>query len=783
MNFPFGTICLAMIIIVGHKASASPQGLGYQGRIVHSNGSPLEYSSVSFQFQITDPSGQCIIYKEQINGINMINSGGLFDVPIGSGSVIYPTTGSFKILDAFNNTSSFACLGGATYNASQGDLRKLQVQFHDGTGWNQITPDSVIRSVPFAAYSLAAEKLGTKTAADFVLKTGVPNCIASGKILSADANGLTCVTDQSGTGPLAGDVTGNQGTTKVVALQNKSISTTAPTDGQVLQWNNTSSKWEPTTLAAGSGGSITGVTAGTGLTGGGSSGTVSLSVNAGVTANKIVQLDNSAKLPAVDGSALSNLNPNSLLTAVPISKGGTGATSIAANRIIASDATGSSFVPFSCGIGQLLTFNATGVMGCTSYSATNFFMNGGNNFGVTADLGTNDNNVLNLKTNGSTKMTVMTDGKVGIGTTSPMSLLDVVTNDSSINFVASRNLSSTGGAGFYTASDTNYMWMGIYNTVSLLQTNSTNGLAISTLGNSPITFSTNGGSNERLRVNADGNIGVGTSNPKQLLHLYSAKSSIINTYGSDSFQNGINMGEGDTNRWMILQDTSSNDRVLSFSRDHTGVGGNAGAVMTMTDTGSVGIGTRTPASTLDVSGDVKLGNSATVCSATNEGAQRYNSTTKTMQFCNGTIWSDISSAPQHIYGSMTGNCSISVTADSGGYVDLCSYTFTPTKSGVASIETFLQDVFVAAAGTNGSFGFKTRLNGVNGSDNAALSMTAIYRFGVGEVFFPTLVDHWNVTAGTSYTLTIQYFSQNFAGGLTVNTSGNSSIKHVQITIY
>lgn len=47
---------------------------------------------------------------------------------------------------------------------------------------------------------------------------------------------------------LTGDVTAdkNSNTTKVVAIQNKPISTTAPTNDQVLQWNGT--QWAPATL-------------------------------------------------------------------------------------------------------------------------------------------------------------------------------------------------------------------------------------------------------------------------------------------------------------------------------------------------------------------------------------------------------------------------------------------------------------------------------------------------------------------------------------------------------
>jgi formylglycine-generating enzyme required for sulfatase activity len=79
------------------------------------------------------------------------------------------------------------------------------------------------------------------------------------------------------------------------------------TNGQVLSTNGTGTlSWITPATGAGD---ITDVVAGTGLTGGATSGSATLNVDVGTTANKIVQLDGSGRLPAVNGSLLTNL-PN-----------------------------------------------------------------------------------------------------------------------------------------------------------------------------------------------------------------------------------------------------------------------------------------------------------------------------------------------------------------------------------------------------------------------------------------------------------------------------------------
>ncbi|WP_374035865.1 tail fiber domain-containing protein [Bdellovibrio bacteriovorus] len=978
-------LCLTLLIgtLWLQTGYAAPSNLTYQGRILKADGTPLEYGNTSFLFEITSPNGNCVIYREQRDGVSMVNSKGVFDVPIGSGTKLFPADPLFTLLDSFNNSLVHNCFGGATYTAGTGDVRLLKVQFHDGSGWKVISPANEIRSVPYSAYALSAEKLGSKVESDFVLKVSVPTCSAN-EFLSWNGTAMVCapvsgaaggtVTDvtssnsyitvanststpaltlnvgstagtvaagndprlsdsRTPTGSAGGDLGGSYPSPSVVKIQGVAVSNTAPTSGKFFkhdgaQWapstieitdvNNLSTnlagyhttaafnaavgsancaayetpywssvsgsfqcqainvsvagdvsgsigavtvnkikgvtvdttgltsgqvlkydgtKWAPAN-DSNAGGTVTNIATGTGLSGGPitSTGTISLA-NTSVTAgsygtgtqvpsftvdaqgrltaagnvsiptasgsttglltsadwtsfnNKLgtastfagdvsgtsaamsvdkikgtavsataptsaqiliyngtqyspssvsgdatmsttgaVTLKNTgtagtytkvttdaqgrvtagttlsaSDVPALDWSKITTGKPTTLsgygitdsiqnaggtpsvqsgtvasrpaaatagrlyigtddnslyrdtgsawvkvgdgagsngvtsvtasaplassggatpnititqantttngylsstdwntfnnklgtastfsgdvsgtssttsvdkikgkavtpaayatgqtlryngtewvntllgfadisgsittsqLPVVPVSKGGTGVSSLTANRLLASDGTGATVTAFTCAVGQLMTFDAGGVMGCTSYASSGLFANGGNSFGAAATLGTNDAQALNLETNSTTRMTILSSGDVGIGTASPTTQLEVVGSATTSKGIQVNNTNSSGGAYFSAKAGTNSLSLGTWGqgsgtTLTYLESNSSWNFKISTMTNTAITFATNtsGGSNERMRIDNAGNVGIGTASPTSLLHVTTSAAS------------------------------------------------------------------------------------------------------------------------------------------------------------------------------------------------------------------------------------------------------------------
>ncbi len=194
-------------------------------------------------------------------------------------------------------------------------------------------------------------------------------------------------------------------------------------------------------------------------------------------------------------------------------------------------------------------------------------------------------------------------GNVGIGTTSPVSKLQITDSNKTLTnatqnvlvYTSDAQAADIGGAigfgGLYNASD-NTTWASIAGR----KENGTSGnfagyLQLNTRAN---------GSNpaEAMRITSAGNIGIGTTTPDEKLNVYGAIRSLSNAANWSS-SNGAVMDwypAGSQARFVAAVN-GSNSSSMSFNVYNSGASQQA---MTIINTGNVGIGTTTPSSTLTV---------------------------------------------------------------------------------------------------------------------------------------------------------------------------------------
>ena len=184
---------------------------------------------------------------------------------------------------------------------------------------------------------------------------------------------------------------------------------------------------------------------------------------------------------------------------------------------------------------ECLTYETTtGDFEWQSCGTTTAFEQDGNSFGGTATLGTNDANVLVFETNGSERVRIDTSGNTGIGTPSPANTLHAISTLNSVaRFETSNTSGSTAGAGLLLVTNDGAamgsghriggLWYGgaedssdtihygglISGFATEAWTSSANGtaLAFETTPNGSTTRA------ERMRIDEDGHVGIGTNNP------------------------------------------------------------------------------------------------------------------------------------------------------------------------------------------------------------------------------------------------------------------------------
>ena len=205
-------IMLVIFALFSFSAYAGPKRTTYQAKINKPNGEPLVDASVNFRFTVINPAGNCTLYVESFPAVDMTNTGGIVALPLGSGTRVFPSSGTTSFSDVFDNTAGdILCMtsggGLSTYAPGEVHDRKIVMQFQDQLGW-QTLPAMSINAVPYANYADKAAnsvRLNGKADTAFVERTSLPVCI-TGQALYFDGFNFSCVS-ASGTGSGTGTVT------------------------------------------------------------------------------------------------------------------------------------------------------------------------------------------------------------------------------------------------------------------------------------------------------------------------------------------------------------------------------------------------------------------------------------------------------------------------------------------------------------------------------------------------------------------------------------------------
>jgi hypothetical protein len=211
-----------------------------------------------------------------------------------------------------------------------------------------------------------------------------------------------------------------------------------------------------------------------------------------------------------------------------------------------------------------------------------------NNGGASFDIETKTATPMVFATTNTERMRITSGGLVGIGTSSPSSMLHINTTSSSQTSM------------FLTTA-----WGGTSVQMRLNANETTQQFNLALESNHPMAFWTN--STEKMRITSGGNVGIGTSSPTNKLHLVNDGNTVAAFRITDTNANGsfLVLNASDTDSGIIANGASAIP--LDF---YTG-----GSVrMRITSGGNVGIGTSSPSSKLQIDGETRIVYSKAVAS-------------------------------------------------------------------------------------------------------------------------------------------------------------------------
>jgi hypothetical protein len=131
--------------------------------------------------------------------------------------------------------------------------------------------------------------------------------------------------------------------------------------------------------------------------------------------------------------------------------------------------------------------------------------------------------------------------------------------------------------------------------------------------------------------------------------------------------------------------------------------------------GALGVKTQSPVTALDVAGSIKLGNGGELCQAVSAGVLRWNATSKTIDFCNGTEWKALSTT--------TPASSPPVTPQTYTYSNAGTYAFAIPQYNTMRVRVW------GGGGGGGASNYFYGGNLVGGSGGTSSFNYALYAYG------------------------------------------------------
>ena len=329
--------------------------------------------------------------------------------------------------------------------------------------------------------------------------------------------------------------------------------------------------------------------------------------------------------------------------------------------------------------------------------------------------------------NSANRLTIDSSGNVGIGTTSPVSSLNITTTktvalDTAAKFLTlgltvddltAGNTAGGGGGIAFRSKNDNSGTQVVFGAIDAIKESAN----VSDFKGA-LRFFTNQNSTgvplERMRIDSSGNVGIGTSSPSSLLSVGNAAThdnpsttvniattdtgSYLLKVTSDQFNsdgNWVGIGLGYSNNYMkmgiIAEAKDSNARgKLHFAVNTAAGSSNASisdAKMTIDNAGKVGIGTTTPGSKLEVVGEIRASEGSDYSSISTSGGD--------------TIFGNISTAANNI--RIFNGGAERMRIDSSGNVGIGTSTPTAKLTVVGLAEHADNSAAISAGLTTGAF--------------------------------------------------------------------------------